>query len=180
MQALKEWSSVVGALESGDQLVVLRKGGILDVPSGFRFSTGTFALFPTHEHQDDASIKAEHRKYLDEGSEHGEGYNTVGSCATVLAQADVTSNRALEALSPMHIWSDEYMAQRVAWKPERPIRAALLQVSKSVRAKVLTGPEHSGCKSWIDIKYEPTDPECVINEDTIKKAADTFREAVAA
>ena len=35
MNGLKEWATVVKALESGDQTVILRKGGILESDSGF-------------------------------------------------------------------------------------------------------------------------------------------------
>ena len=35
MNTLKEWATVVNALESGEQTVILRKGGILETDSGF-------------------------------------------------------------------------------------------------------------------------------------------------
>ncbi|MEK6943919.1 MAG: DUF1802 family protein, partial [Thermoproteota archaeon] len=34
MDALKEWTTIVKALEGGDQTVILRKGGILETDSG--------------------------------------------------------------------------------------------------------------------------------------------------
>ena len=34
MNALKEWATVVRALEQGKQTVILRKGGILETASG--------------------------------------------------------------------------------------------------------------------------------------------------
>ncbi len=180
MNALKEWSSVVSALESGEQTVVLRKGGILDVASGFRFDGGMFALFPTHEHQDASSIKPQYRRHLESGAEHGDSYNTVGSCATVIAESDVSAQSALDALSCMHIWSDAYIAQRAAWKPERPMRAALLRVFTAQDARVRTGPEHAGCKSWVDIDYNPASSSPVIDDAQAKDAEHRFREAVAA
>ena len=35
MNGLKEWATVVKALEYGKQTVILRKGGILETASGF-------------------------------------------------------------------------------------------------------------------------------------------------
>ena len=35
MEGLKEWATVVKALEQGKQTVILRKGGILETASGF-------------------------------------------------------------------------------------------------------------------------------------------------
>ena len=47
MNALKEWATVVNALENGDQTVLLRKGGILEDSSGFVVESEKFFLFPT-------------------------------------------------------------------------------------------------------------------------------------
>jgi len=52
MNALKEWATIVNALENGDQTVLLRKGGILEDSSGFVVESEKFFLFPTFEHQE--------------------------------------------------------------------------------------------------------------------------------
>src|SRR3990172_8211595 len=52
MDALKEWATVVHALENGEQTVILRKGGILETVSGFKIEAKKFLLFPTFEHQE--------------------------------------------------------------------------------------------------------------------------------
>jgi len=44
MNALKEWATVVKALENGDQTVILRKGGILETASGFKIESKKFLL----------------------------------------------------------------------------------------------------------------------------------------
>jgi len=49
MDALKEWATVVKALENGDQTIILRKGGILETSSGFKIESKKFFLFPTYE-----------------------------------------------------------------------------------------------------------------------------------
>jgi len=45
MDALKEWATVVKALENGEQTVILRKGGILETASGFKIEAKKFLLF---------------------------------------------------------------------------------------------------------------------------------------
>lgn len=179
MRALKEWSAVVRALEDGAQCVILRKGGIHDAGPQGPFGAGEFALFPTHEHQDASSIKPEFRHYLEGGAPHGESFNTVGSLATVVAEATVAPGPALEALSPMHIWSGEYVAKRAAWMPERPLRAALLRVRRIAGARVRTGPEHAGCKSWIDVDCEAGAGEAAMGEAEAAAAREAFGRAVA-
>ena len=52
MNGLKEWATVVKALENGKQTVILRKGGILETASGFNIESKKFFLFPTWEHQE--------------------------------------------------------------------------------------------------------------------------------
>ena len=47
MEGLKEWATVVKALEQGKQTVILRKGGILETASGFNVESKKFFLFPT-------------------------------------------------------------------------------------------------------------------------------------
>ena len=66
MDALKEWATVVKALENGDQTVILRKGGILETASGFNIESKKFLLFPTYEHQGPDGFKPQFQNYLDE------------------------------------------------------------------------------------------------------------------
>ncbi len=179
MRALKEWSSVVRALEEGTQSVILRKGGIHDDEGGITFGSGTFALFPTHEHQDASAIKPDFRHYLGDGVPHGDSFNTVRSYATVIATSEVWPGPALDALSPMHIWSDDYVSKRAAWKPERPIWAALLRVHKAAESRVQTGPEHAGCKSWIDVGCELGGGEPALGDSEAASAREAFEVALA-
>ena len=44
--AFKEWALVCEALGSGEQSVILRKGGIAEGKSGFGFDYNEFYLFP--------------------------------------------------------------------------------------------------------------------------------------
>ena len=64
MNALKEWATVVNALENGDQTVLLRKGGILEDSSGFIVESEKFFLFPTFEHQETRHLKPQFHKHL--------------------------------------------------------------------------------------------------------------------
>jgi len=65
MNALKEWATVVNALENGDQTVLLRKGGILEDSSGFVVESEKFFLFPTFEHQEKIHVKPQFHKHLE-------------------------------------------------------------------------------------------------------------------
>src|ERR1700755_1192312 len=54
--ALKEWSSVVAALGSGEQVILIRKGGIADPKFGLEAER--FYLYPTYFHQGEAEARA--------------------------------------------------------------------------------------------------------------------------
>ena len=85
MQGLKEWATVVKALENGDQCVILRKGGILETASGFKIESKKFVLFPTYEHQEKNHIKPEFHNYLEivKQTEPQNNHNTITSFAEV-------------------------------------------------------------------------------------------------
>src|SRR5262245_11545086 len=60
--ALKEWAVTVAALSRGDQVLVLRKGGIGE--KRFEFPHRSFFLFPTYLHQRPELVKPEARAEL--------------------------------------------------------------------------------------------------------------------
>ena len=60
MQALKEWAVVCRALEEGRQVVLLRKGGILEYRQGFEVKHEKFLMFPTFEHQSKDSLQPDY------------------------------------------------------------------------------------------------------------------------
>ena len=49
--ALKEWSATIDALASGDQLFLIRKGGIRETNRHFELPHRRFLLYPTHFHE---------------------------------------------------------------------------------------------------------------------------------
>ena len=49
--ALKEWAVITQALDRGDQLLILRKGGIKEQKKQFVLEKEDFLLYPTYEHQ---------------------------------------------------------------------------------------------------------------------------------
>ena len=58
---LKEWAAVVNALSTGRQVLLLRKGGILEqsVKNRFSITHDRFVLFPTYLHQSRGELKAD-------------------------------------------------------------------------------------------------------------------------
>ncbi len=177
MKSLKEWAAVVVALESGDQCVILRKGGIMETASGFRTESDRFLLFPTWEHQDQRHIKPRFLHHLD-GAESGaprEGFNRITSYADVVAELDAAGDCDISGLSGLHIWSDSYIGERRGWMPEKPLRALLLRVYRIPAVEIPMIPAYRGCRSWIDADAAAVDGTPVLDESQMASRLDTFR-----
>ena len=62
--ALKEWAVTVQALAQGQQILLLRKGGIHESGKNFRVIHPDFLLYPTYEHQREDLLKEAHQSSL--------------------------------------------------------------------------------------------------------------------
>jgi hypothetical protein len=177
MKALKEWATVVKALENGNQTVLLRKGGILETASGFTLDAKKFALFPTYEHQENASLKSPYFGYLADARENKpkDGYNRITSIAEVIGERDIRSMEKIEELSPFHIWSDNYIVERMNWMPEKPMKVVFLKVSTISPIEVPVLPEYQGCKSWIELNVNVEAGKPVLSEAELQQKLSEFR-----
>ncbi len=180
MDSLKEWATIVNALENGDQTIILRKGGILDAASGFRIESKKFLLFPTQEHQEYNHIKPQFHKYLEQAKSNppSNGFNRITSYAEVLAEADILSEETIKKISLFHIWSDSYINERRNWKPENPMKAVFLKVYKIPVVNTPLKSEYQGCKSWININEEISNGEAVLSDIEIESKLSKFKEII--
>ena len=180
MESLKEWATVVKALESGNQTVILRKGGILETASGFKINSKKFLLFPTYEHQETIHLKNEFQNYLEEikNEKPQDGVNRITSYAEVLDEQDVSSQEKIDALAPFHIWSEEYIKARKNWMPEKPLKAVFLRIFKVPEFEIPIKEEYQGCKSWIDINAQVQSGESVLSDSEIQTRLQKFKEIV--
>ena len=180
MDALKEWATVVKALEQGTQTVILRKGGILETASGFNIESKKFFLFPTWEHQETRHVKPEFHNFLNDvlNKKPDEGFNKITSYAEILFEKDVESNDVIKDLSSFHVWSDEYIQERRNWMPEKPIKAIFLKTVKISEFNLLLKPEFSGCKSWIELNSNFQEGQLALKDDKINEILQEFKEIV--
>jgi hypothetical protein len=179
MKSLKEWAAVARALESGDQCVILRKGGIMETASGFRVEAERFLIFPTWEHQEEDHVKPEFLGHLRDAKSGmpPEGFNRITSYAEAVEEFDVAGDDTLEGLSGLHIWSDSYLAERAEWMPEKPLRAVFLRVYRIPPVDIPLGPEHRGCRSWVEVDMDPGSGVPVLEDSEAASRLRTFRGA---
>jgi hypothetical protein len=180
MKALKEWATVVKALENGNQTILLRKGGILETASGFNVESKKFLLFPTYEHQDNASLKPQYYGYLADARENKpkQGTNQITSFAEVVEEKDLGSMEKIEELSSSHILSDSYVVERMNWMPEKPMKVMFLKVFKINPIEVPLLPDYNGCKPWIELNVNPESGKSVLSDAELQQKLTEFRRII--
>jgi len=180
VECLKEWQTIVSALENGDQTIILRKGGTLDIESGFKMESKKFLLYPTQEHQEQNYIKPQFYKYLEDikSNIRNKGFNQITSYAEVLEDTNISSDDIIEKLSAYHIWSNSYIKERRNWHSEKPMKAVFLKVYKIPPFSTPIKPEYQGCKSWININAEIPIGQSVLSDQEIKSKLNEFKEVI--
>jgi len=180
MNGLKEWATVVKALENGKQTIILRKGGILETASGFNLESKKFLLFPTWEHQEPRYVKSEFHGFLKDvlDNKPDQGFNTISSYAEVLDEKDIESKTIIDRLSEFHVWSNSYIDERVNWKPEKPLKAIFLRTYNISQFNLQLDSSFEGCKSWVEINSNFDLGQSVLNETEIKTKLEKFRSTV--
>ena len=136
--ALKEWSNVVTALGRGDQIVLVRKGGIAD-PS-FGVEANRFYLYPTYFHQGES----ESRPRVE-----------ITHWCEVLKTWTVDDYAALERLQTVVVLPQETLAARYRFRPDQALYVIAVRTWKLASpAQVEFREIYGGCKSWISVDEE--------------------------
>jgi hypothetical protein len=153
-KALKEWAVVCRALEQGRQSVLLRKGGIIEETRDFSLVERRFLLFPTYEHQDEASVQEPYRRWFAETLDARPAADVVriSSWAEVTDLFLTHDLHALLALSDLYAWSGDYIRMRMAYKPRKPMNVVVVRTHKLPAPVSVPVLEHfAGCKSWVPL-----------------------------
>lgn len=152
-RALKEWNVAVNALEKGQTIVLLRKGGIREQAGQFNVTDKQVLLYPTFEHQQPDLLKPEfaHQVNAVESGWHPEVIR-IGSWAEITDVFLVAWEPAITALFPYHIWNENFVSDRLKWKQTQPIYILLLRAYRLAEIREISYiPEYGGCRSWIDL-----------------------------
>ena len=154
--AFKEWAIVVDALGRGEQIFILRKGGIHEGRGGFQMEHSEFAFFPTLFHQQREAVIASAQKRYDEIAP----FLPPSDVLRIEYWAQVAEHHAIEdfdsvrRLGGQHIWREEVLAERFAWGREQGIYAIAVRVFKlPVILELPMIPEYGGCKSWVEVAH---------------------------
>src|SRR5947209_19711676 len=111
--ALKEWATVIRALETGRQIMLLRKGGILEQSNKNRFSIthNEFLFFPTYLHQSRGELKPEaHVDLQPATAEPAQVRLTAAGAVTDIIK--IASREQIDQLDDEHIWTPSLLDMR--------------------------------------------------------------------
>ena len=174
--ALKEWAIVCKAIEDGKQVLLFRKGGIMEYRNGFELKHKVFFLFPTFEHQSIDSIQNEYREELEvlkqlqqqqkdntqslnqkennisneKNSKVTQDIINISSFVEITHFIEINDISKLEKLEKYHIWNLDYVKMRFNYNPKKPLYLLMLRAYKlNEPIEIQNSPEWSGCKSWI-------------------------------
>lgn len=187
--ALKEWATAVEALERGETILLLRKGGIREVGGRFRVPESEVLLYPTFEHQKPELLKSDYAQNVTPVASgwHPERVR-IGSWASITdlwpiaVETEEIAASVQSALQPYHIWNDRFVRDRLQWKPRQPLYLLLLRTYRLAELREIAYSEaYGGCKSWIELTeaVATVDSFPVLDEVAYSNLRDRLREIVA-
>ena len=178
--ALKEWAITCEAIGRGEQILLLRKGGIHEEGKDFRVIHREFLLYPTYEHQKADLLRTEHQTALESllGQPRDDKQITFTHLAVAEEVLEVEDQGKVDDLAPHYIWTTDYAQSRLRWKPMLPLSVMLLRAYRLENPVTVNWmPEYSGCTSWVEVltdvplgRLEPvlSDAEFKTQVDAIK------------
>lgn len=181
--AFKEWAVVVDALGRGEQILILRKGGISETGRRFEVQHPRFFLFPTWFHQQRESVIPSAQARYDALAAGGIDPTqvTIQFYGEVIRWLRVISREALSRLRGQHIWQEEVIARRFEWGRREQIHALTIRVFQLPKPAVLPVlPSYGGCRSWVDLdrQIEIGGALPVLSDDQFESRQDAFWQAL--
>ena len=179
--ALKEWHIVCQALETGRQMILLRKGGILEASTGFELEHPQFLLFPTYLHQNLAMLKPEFQAGF-------QAHSSEPAAITLSCAAQVTDiirlkyREQMDKLNAEHIWTPPLIDMRFNYKPQNPLYLLIVRAYKLQKSiAVQNTPAYAGCKSWVPLEspVQIAGAGAVLDDAIFARRSRTIRERVA-
>lgn len=171
---LREWSSVVDAVSSGKNHVLIRKGGIAEGKDGFQVRRTFFGLLPTLFHQ---------VKNADPTADAPVPPSSVSVLAQLVEAWSVPSTTSLDTLSDFHGYSAEQVGMRQQYKPERSLNLMIIRAFQLRQpVEIAPGQIKTVCRSWAEVSLNSglggIDP--AIDIDTSSRAIDQLQQAIRA
>jgi hypothetical protein len=152
--AFKEWALVCEALGSGEQSVLLRKGGIAEGRGGFGFDHDEFYLFPTWFHGQVGKIRKADVVLPEQAPEEV----TVSYAAVLEWSGRIADREVAHRLSELHVLDASVIEERFVYDTGsgslggNGINVAFVRVYRLEPPTTLPmRKEFGGCRSWVEL-----------------------------
>jgi len=185
--AFKEWAAIVEALGAGEQILLLRKGGIAEGRGGFQVKNARFWLYPTFFHAQLEESKPGAARFfaladrLDApagGSRDATTPVTLRYFAEVVETVFVDDWSRIHALDAQHLWKENLVRERFDWSKPPGLHLIVVRVYATAQPHVVTPtPAMLGCKSWIEVPFdfEADASTAVLSDEAFEKKRATLR-----
>jgi hypothetical protein len=182
VHALKEWAITVRFLGTGRQILLLRKGGVLEQQDGFEVEHEEFFLFPTYLHQNAQALHPqaleEFQTLKQESADRSIRFDTYAQVREVIRVRDLTVLRGLDG---MHTLNFDAVSQRFHYRDRPGLHLMLLHVYRlPLPHRVENLPDYDGCVSWVELHTELSTlgAETVLPAAEFERRADQVRDIV--
>lgn len=155
--ALKEWAIVQAALSEGRQILLLRKGGLIETKEGFTVEHPEFFIYPTYLHQQRNGIVPAAREALERllASRPPEDQAVLSYYAVVKDRFKITDPARLGRLSGHHVFSDDEIKRRFFYGKTPGLHLLLLRIYRLPEPfRIPVRAHYAGCRSWVDLEVE--------------------------
>lgn len=153
--AFKERASVVEALGCGEQILILRKGGIHEKGKKFDVAHEEFFLFPTFEHQNPKDLKPKKEAALKSVLENKPSPKAlpIRYYAVVQESFWIWEEQMLKQLDPFHAWSWDCVKARFDWGGQRGLFGIIVRIFSLPETLILENlKRYGGCRSWVELE----------------------------
>lgn len=136
--ALKEWANVIDSLGRGEQVILIRKGGIAD--PHFGIEAGRFYLYPTYFHQGETDPRTR---------------VAITHWVEVVRSWSIREHELLERLAPFVDIPWETLEARYRFRPDQALYViAVKTFALPAPVEIAYREEYGGCRSWISVDDE--------------------------
>lgn len=136
--ALKEWASVIAALGRGEQIILIRKGGIADPKFGLE--ANRFYLFPTNFHEGGAPPPSD---------------VPITHWCEAVKSWEIRDLNALLRLEPLVVFDRQTLEMRYRFRPDQAVHVIAVRTWQLPEAAHITMTDaYAGCRSWVSLDEE--------------------------
>ncbi len=178
--ALKEWAVTTKALGQGDQILILQDNTTLEQET-IRFPE--FFLYPTFENKNDKHVKEEFQNHLRQAIEEDDtpGMVVLSHWAEATDAFDIEKIEDMKALSPFHIWTEEYISDLIANSARNQATVMLVRVFELTQPQALPIlDEYAQSGPWVELVEDVPLGEVkpVLTDEEYENKAKAVRDAL--